>query len=395
MTELKDRIISGVRDQERRMAAFAEDLRRHPEGSWREFRTTAQIVEALRDMGLAPDVLPQETGVICDIRPSLRAARNRPMVALRADIDALPIPDPVLGTEHSHACGHHVHTAALIGAAGVLVRFGAVGLLPHPVRLVFQPAEEISPGGARAMIEAGACEDVSRIHALHCDPKLTLGTLATKEGAITSSNDYIDVVGHGAGGHTARPKETQDMVPLLGRMANLLPEAYAKRYDPQRKNPLVWGKIEAGTQRNAIPAQGGLSGTLRCPDIERWRNAPEELARAFEDVRELGGVRWELTHVRALPPVVNTDTDKAVSVIRSLFGDAAVGVTEQSTGAEDFAEYLQLDGMRGNLTRLGTRPHGVRVADTRGLHMAGYDPGTAPLFYAAAYLTGMAVDIAA
>lgn len=166
------------------LIAFRRDLHMHPELGHQEFRTTAAIKARLEKAGLRPRVLKSGTGLICDVGTW---DGGRPMLALRADIDALPIPDakthvPYRSTfpDRAHACGHDVHTAVVLGAGLVLAELDRQGLLPRPVRLLFQPAEEVLPGGATEAIESGVLDGVGRIVAVHCDPRVDAGRIGLR-----------------------------------------------------------------------------------------------------------------------------------------------------------------------------------------------------------------------
>lgn len=159
------------------LIAFRRDLHMHPELGHQEFRTTAAIKARLEKAGLRPRVLKSGTGLICDVGTW---DGGRPMLALRADIDALPIPDAKTHVSYrstypdrAHACGHDVHTTVVLGAGLVLAELDRQGLLPRPVRLLFQPAEEVLPGGATEAIESGVLDGVGKIIAVHCDPGST------------------------------------------------------------------------------------------------------------------------------------------------------------------------------------------------------------------------------
>src|SRR4051812_39341363 len=173
-----------VADNADTLVAWRRDLHAHPELGFDEVRTTGVITAALSAFGLAPRVLPGGTGVICDV------GTGEPTVALRADIDALPLTDPKDVPYRSrnggvcHACGHDAHTAILLGVAGALA---AAQDLPGAVRLIFQPAEEQAPGGAPAVVAAGGLDGIERIFALHCDPRLTTGQIGVRVGPITAA----------------------------------------------------------------------------------------------------------------------------------------------------------------------------------------------------------------
>ena len=182
----------------------------HPELSRQEVRTTELVMTELQSAGLNPRRLPLGTGVVCDLGPD-----TEPRIGLRADMDALPITEhtglPFTSTIDgvSHSCGHDAHTAILIGVAKLLVEAGP---LPVGVRLIFQAAEEVMPGGALDAIDAGVTHGLSRIFALHCDPRLPVGTVGLRDGALTSAADHIDVQLRSPGGHTSRPHLTLSLI---------------------------------------------------------------------------------------------------------------------------------------------------------------------------------------
>jgi amidohydrolase len=355
------------------MVAFRRDLHAHPELSWAEVRTTRVLRERLVEAGLEPKVLPGGTGLTCDIGAGEQA------VGLRADIDALPIVDGK-DVEYAstvpgvcHACGHDLHAAAVLGAGLVLGDLDREGALPGRVRLVFQPAEESSRSGALSVLDAGGAEDLSRIFALHCDPRTVVGQVGLRAGAITGSADHLHVRLSGPGGHTARPHLTADLVYALGRLVTELPAALSRRVDPRASLSVVWGRVAAGRVANAIPQAGEAEGTVRCLDTATWQAAPALVEDLVHAVVAPYGVRAEVTYTRNVPPVDNeaTSVDLLAEAVRAVEGaDALVG-TEQSLGGEDFAWYL--DRVPGALARLGVCPPGVAEGDRLDLHQGLFD----------------------
>jgi amidohydrolase len=337
---------------------FRRDLHAHPEIGYHEFRTTRRIKLRLEAAGLRPVVLPKGTGLLVDI-----GAGSEPVVGLRADMDALPISDeknvPYRSTVANacHACGHDVHTTVLVGTGLVLARMSAAGGLPGRVRLIFQPAEEV-PCGALDVLAAGGIASVDRVFALHCDPRLDVGKVGTRVGAITAACDKITVRVNGPGGHTARPHLTADLVYALGKIITELPAALSRRVDPRSSLSLVWGRVNAGAAANAIPDDGIVEGTVRCLDDEAWHQAPDLLKALIDSVASAYGVVADLSYVRNVPPTVNEAISTAMveaAADRVLGSDAVVGAP-QSLGGEDFAWYLE--SIPGALARLGTRTPG-------------------------------------
>lgn len=384
----------GLRDE---LIAFRRDLHMHPELGNREFRTTAAVKARLQRAGLSPRTLSTGTGLFCDIgrEPGVPA---RPMLAIRADLDALPIPDtktvPYRSTvpRMAHACGHDVHTTVALGAGLVLADLAEQGRLPNPVRLIFQPAEEVLPGGALDAIECGALEGVGKIIAVHCDPKVEVGRIGLRVGPITSACDRLEVTLAGPGGHTARPHFTTDLVTAAARIAIDVPAVLARRVDARSGLSLTWGRMETGHAPNVIPQHAELSGTVRCLDLHAWRDAPDLVHAAIDEVAALHRAKSEINYVRGVPPVVN-DADIAELLRRAMTsrrGPDSVEDTEQSLGGEDFSWYLER--VPGAMARLGVRP----VGDTtrRDLHCGDFDvdegsiTAGVELFTAAALLDG-------
>ncbi|MFE9170003.1 amidohydrolase [Streptomyces kebangsaanensis] len=361
------------------LVAFRRDLHMHPELGNQEFRTTAAIKERLEKAGLAPRVLPAGTGLVCDIGADPGGPDGGPgLLALRADIDALPIPDtksecPYRSTvpDRAHACGHDVHTTVVLGAGLVLADLHRRGLLPRPVRLIFQPAEEVLPGGAAEVIKSGALDGVGRIVAVHCDPRVDAGRVGLRQGAITSACDRLEIQLDGPGGHTARPHLTTDLVTAAARVVTDVPALVGRRVDTRAGLAVTWGRIETGHAPNVIPQHAELAGTVRCLDIHAWRQAPDIVVAAIDEIANLHKAKSEINYVRGVPPVVNEP--EATELLRAAMtarrGADSVEDTEQSLGGEDFSWYLER--VPGAMARLGVRTPGERTV--RDLHQGDFD----------------------
>lgn len=349
---------------------FRRDLHAHPELSHKEFRTTDRIVEALEAAGLQPKRL-EGTGAYVDIG-------DGPIrLALRADIDALPVleetglPYASVNTGITHACGHDIHTTVMVGAATVLARLEAEGSLGGRIRVIFQPAEEVMPGGALSVIEQGILAEVPRILALHCDPRVDVGQVGTRIGAITSASDTIRIELTGRGGHTSRPHLTEDLVFALGQIAVSVPAVLSRRIDVRSGVSVVWGQIHAGAAPNAIPGHGFMAGTMRCLDAEAWHAAGNLLDDVVREVAAPYGVEVALEHIKGVPPVINSESETGLieASARAELGEEAVVLTPQSMGGEDFAWMTQ--AVPGAMMRLGTRTPGGETYD---LHRGDYNP---------------------
>jgi amidohydrolase len=353
------------------LIALRRDLHAHPELAFAEVRTTRVIRDRLEEAGLPARILPVGTGLVCDV------GQDGPTVALRADMDALPISDEKDVAYRStipgiaHACGHDLHTAIQVGAALVLADLEEEGLLPGRARLIFQPAEESLTGGAQDVVEADEIEGVDCIFALHCDPRTDAGQVGIRSGAITSAADKVGVRLVGPGGHTARPHLTADLVYALAKIATDVPAALSRRVDPRNGVSLVWGKIAAGSAANAIPQSGELEGTLRCLEISAWEDAPDLVTHLIEEIAEMYSAKVQIDYRRGVPPVVNNGrcTDWLEQAALEELGVGSVVLAEQSLGGEDFAWYLR--DIPGSLARLGVRTPGDR--EFRDLHQGMFD----------------------
>ena len=378
---LIDRAVDELTDE---LVAFRRDIHAHPEVGNAEHRTTARIVETLERAGLVAKVLPIGTGAWCDVLPpGFDYAQG--LVGLRADIDALPIGERSgldFASVHpgvAHACGHDVHTAIVFGVGLVLAQLREAGQLTRGVRLIFQPAEESSPGGAVDAIDGGVLTDVAEIYALHCDPRTDTGRIALKVGPITSAVDQVRVTLTGTGGHTSRPHLSQDIVGALGALATSTQLLLSRRVDPRSGVSLMWGRVQAGSVANAIPSSGEIEGTLRALDVPGWQQAKELVPQLCAELVRPFGVEAQVTVTDGVPPAVNhtRGVRRLTRAGEEMLGPAGVTTTEQSLGGEDFSWMLQR--VPGALARLGVRPPGT--ASTPDIHQPNFvaDEGCIPI----------------
>ncbi len=348
--DVSDTVESWLASNYDELVGWRRHIHRHPELGRQEYATTTFVAEKLTDAGLKPEIMPGGTGLVCDIGPE-----HRERIALRADMDALPMAERTDAPYSSavpgvaHACGHDAHTAILLGTALALT---SLPELPVAVRLIFQAAEELMPGGAIDAIAAGALTGVSRIFALHCDPRLDVGRVAITPGPITSAADWVEITLHSPGGHTSRPHLTTDLVYGLGTLITGLPGVLSRRVDPRTSTVMVWGAVNAGVAANAIPQSGTLSGTIRTADRESWLSMEAIVRETVSGLLAPLGIEHSLQYARGVPPVVNEEicTRIFTHAIEAVSPDA-LAETRQSGGGEDFSWYLE--EVPGAMARLG------------------------------------------
>lgn len=333
--------------------SWRRHIHRHPETSNNEVETTNFIARTLKEYGLQPQRFP-ETGLMVDIGPDTELGR----LAFRADIDALPVTE-VTGLEYTsenpgtmHACGHDVHTTIALGLACAMADYQREHSLELGLRIIFQPAEEVWVGGATDVIEWGALEGVNSIFAVHVEPKLRVGRIGVRAGAITSATDVVELEVKGPGGHTSRPHLSADVVYALGKVITELPALLSRRVDPRTGTVLVFGQVNSGYAPNAMPESGTLTGTMRTADIAIWRDMQNLFSELVDQVLAPVGVEHELTYHRGVPPVLNDDVSTALLASAAQAIDPqAVVQAPQSSGGEDFSWYLE--HVPGSMARLG------------------------------------------
>ncbi len=352
-----DMVAQAVASHERELVALRRDLHAHPELSWEETRTTEEVAQRLVAAGWRIERLPR-SGLVAELGTHGRT------VGLRADLDALPVEelseDPWRSTVPgvAHACGHDVHTTALVGAAHALARLHACGELGGRVRLFFQPAEEVMPGGAVHLMGLGLLDDVERVFALHCDPGVDVGQVGLRLGPLTSAADRLEVRLEGSGGHTSRPHLTGDLTFALAKVTTELPAILSRRLDPRSGVSVVWGIVQAGSAPNVIPDRGLLAGTVRILDAVAWADCEKLVREVVHEIVRPYGVTAHLDYQRGVPPVVNESLSNRIlaEAVTEVLGPEGQVVAPQSLGGEDFGWYL--DQVPGAMMRLGTRTPG-------------------------------------
>ncbi|QDV14346.1 putative hydrolase YxeP [Rosistilla oblonga] len=336
-------------------------LHQHPELSGEEFETTTHVARLVEGLGLPLKIADQQRGLTCElIAPE--SASDLPRLALRADIDALPIQDAKQVDYHSscegvmHACGHDVHTTMLYGALRVLKQLAAGDHLPWPiaVRGIFQPAEETAVG-ARYMISNHALRDVAAIIGIHCDPSRSVGRIGISPGVLTANCDMFKAKFRGRGGHGARPHQTIDPIDAATQWVQSVYRSVSRGFDPHEATVISIGRFDAGNKANVIPDNAILEGTLRTFHSGARAAALETIGKVSEAVTLATGCEIDFELGFSAPAV---DNDPAlVEVIshaaRQTLGKHAVEpIPRPSMGSEDFSYYLE--HLPGAMFRLGT-----------------------------------------
>ena len=335
--------------------AWRRHLHRHPEVSYSEHETAAFVAETLQGFGGELEIeRPTETGVLA----RLRTGRPGPTVALRADIDALPI-DEESGVEFAserpgamHACGHDGHTAMLLGAARTLAGSELPG---GELRFIFQHGEERPPGGARDLIAAGVMEDVDFVYGCHLWTPLELGKVAAVPGPFMAAADFFRLTITGQGGHAGLPHAATDTIAAAAELVGSLQHIVARRIDPLAAAVVTVGSFHAGEAPNVIPGEAVLTGTTRSFDPEVRERLPRLIEEIGRGVCAAHGADFELDFEFGYQAVVNEE--RATGLVRDVIGDSLVEF-EPMMGGDDFSAYLaEAPGCYAFIGAGGEYPH--------------------------------------
>lgn len=333
------------------------DLHAHPELAFTETRTCAVLERALQQANPVSVQRVAGTGLVARIRGRDPKA---PVVAVRGDIDALPIHEatglPYASRQPGvmHACGHDVHASWAVGAAWLLAQRPAAG----DVLVVLQPAEETGEGAA-AILAAGALDEVAAIFGAHVDRRFPVGQVVAQAGSLAAAADTFTVVLHGRGAHGARPHESADPVLGAGMLIAALQGIVARRVNPSVPAVLTVATMQAGSAPNVIPEQATIGGTLRATDPVTRALLADELTRVAHGIAMAHQLTAEVQIELGPPPIVNPEQQAAWAhrAAASVLGAEAVvplGITNM--GGEDFAYYMER--IPGAFLRIGAREHG-------------------------------------
>ena len=326
-----------------KVIAWRRHLHRYPEVSYEEKETSAFVARELERHGWRVRTGVGGHGVVADLDGAAAGKR----IALRADMDALPIQDQKQ-TEYAstvpgvmHACGHDGHTAALLGVAVRLAE--TKGDWTGSVRLLFQPAEEFPPGGAQAMIKEGALEGVDEIYGIHLWSQFPACTVHTAPGPIMAASDEFQLRIVGKGGHGGLPHQAIDAVQIGSHFVVNAQSIVSRNSDPILPNVISIGSFHAGTTFNVIAADCRMQGTVRTMTPETRTHLKERLESVLDSTCRMFGAEYELDYKFGYPPVVNHagPTERALSLARDLLGEASVRICQPMMAGEDFSFYLE------------------------------------------------------
>ena len=354
------------------------ELRRYfhayPELSREEYKTTETLAERLDKLGYEVHVRPEGNGLYADLTPDTFDPDLHPTVAIRSDIDALPIKElnevPYRSKNEGvmHACGHDVHMAIVFGTA--LGMAANQSQLPGRIRLIFQHAEEVIGAGAIDMVAFGALDDVDAVLGLHCDPELAVGKIGVRDGAFTASFDLFEFTIRGKGGHGARPHHTVDSIFVATQLANALYQLTSQNFDTRIPAVISIGTIQGGTVPNVIPENTTLSGSIRTIDPSHRSQIEDHLHRIAGGICMTHGANYELDFQQGAPAIHNAPEISEIfrEVAADMLGpDHIYEIPLPSMGGEDFSVYCER--VPGAMFRLGT----ATSAPSHFLHSPNFD----------------------
>ncbi len=363
---------------EAQLIAWRRELHQYPELSNREQATSERIRGWLDAAGIRRADYPIDTGVIAEI------GTGDNLIALRADIDALPIHEATglpwrsRNTGVMHACGHDIHTSVMLGAARLLKAQEAT--LPGRVRLLFQPGEE-NCTGARQFIKAGALQDVQAIFGMHNEPGLPTGVFATRPGAFYANADRFVIRVEGKGAHAAHPEEGVDAILVASQIIQALQALTSRSFNTLDSLVLSITRIDAGKTWNVLPAVAEFGGTARTHDMRVREQLEARVRQVVENVAQGLGARATLSWHAGPPVLINDEYWASFSADVAHQSGYQVQTADLHLGGEDFAIYLQQ--LPGAFVSIGS-------ASEYGLHHAAFNPDEALIAPAAHYFARLA-----
>ncbi len=386
-----------VRALAKTVEPFVLEARRHihanPELSFKEEKTAAYVADRLRDMGYEP-----ETGIggLYTVKAVLKGGRPGPTIGFRADMDALPVTEAVdlpfksKNPGAMHACGHDCHTAILLGAAKALKQ--VQDQVPGNVVFLFQPAEELGPGGAKPMVDAGALKGVDAVFALHIGSALDSGKMTFMPGVSSADCSGLKITITGKGGHAAHPETTIDPVVVAGHVIVALQQIVSRQVGPLQSVVVTIATIHGGTKANIIPDQVEMEGTVRLLDPKLRDLMPQRIERLVTGVCSAFGATGTVEYTHGAPSCVNDPAmvELARQAAALAIGEENVMEGKVSLGGEDFSYMLQV--APGAMGSLGTSDPSIPQNERVPLHnarMTVYEPS---LLHGVAYYIALAMS---
>ncbi|MGV7115064.1 M20 metallopeptidase family protein [Paenibacillus kyungheensis] len=339
----KQQWIQAIEAQFDQMVSWRRHMHKFPELSFQEVKTSQYIADTLKGFGYEVRTGVGEGGLIAD----LQGAQSGPTIAFRADFDALPIHEENTVDYRSqndgvmHACGHDGHTAALLGVASVLSDQQAH--LKGKVRFIFQHAEELLPGGAKAMVEDGALDGVDEVYGAHLASALPLGKIGTASGPAMASADSFSITIQGKGGHGAQPDLSVDSIVIGSQLVGALQTIVSRHISPIQSAVVTIGVFQAGQAFNVIADKAKIEGTVRAFDPEIRTKIEQDIRDLVHGITLASHATYTINYIHGYPTVVNTpeQTEHVQQVVVDTMGEEAFLMLPPAMGAEDFAYYLQ------------------------------------------------------
>lgn len=385
-------IDSLVDELEQELIHIRRYLHQYPELSGEEYETASFLMSKFEEMGVDAKIIDTDVGP--GVLAQLNGKSKTPLIAFRADMDALPLVDKKLCPYSSkregvvHACGHDFNTTVILGLVKVLVKFQ--NQMEGSVKFIFQPSEESAEGGASHILKAGVMENVDAIWAVHAFPDLPAGKIGVRYGAITSATDGFKITVKGKSGHSARPQLSVDAIHVATQIINGLYTIVYRRFDPRQPIVISVGVIHGGTAPNIVANKVEFEGTIRMFDQDIRSKIPEVVSAFSRDIARSHNADCDMDWHFGPPPVINNDvlamlTERASKEV--LGEDSVAIINRPSMGAEDFSRFLW--HAPGMLIRVGT---GGEEYASYPLHNPMFDINEKAIGYSVKLLSRIALD---
>lgn len=352
---IQDTIKSLAEKYHQEVVQLRRAIHREPELAFEEYKTAHKVIEQLQNLGISYETGIAQTGVVA----TLVGGKPGPTLALRADLDALPIQEQNQAEYAScvpgkmHACGHDAHTASLIGTAAILKEISPE--LKGTIRFIFQPSEEKHPGGASVMVKEGVLNNVQSIIGHHVHPLIPVGKVGVRGGRYMASADEIYITVKGKGGHGAQPQQCIDSVTIAAQIIIALQQVISRIADPRTPSVLTFGRVIADGATNVIPEVVQLAGTFRTFD-EKWRfEAHDKIRKIATSIAEGFGAQASVNILVGYPVLYNDPilTEQVANQMQNYVGKENIVELPEWMASEDFAFYTQ--NISGCFYRFGVR----------------------------------------